>query len=238
MGAMLPEITARQIAALALDHDRPLVVCDVDEVVVHFTRAFEAYIALQDLWLDPRSFAINGNIRHRATGEEVAQAEVGNLIGLFFAERTRHLEPVDGAVEWLRTIADIAEIVLLSNLPHEAAGARRENLRDHGLVFPLVTNSGPKGPAIRELRREKRQSVVFIDDSPSFIASAHEHVPDAHLIHFLHDERFARHLDPLPFVSLTTGTWAEAGRHILTLIGGDRQPGSGSRTSHAPPPSP
>jgi len=233
---MLADTTARQIATLALSSDRPLVICDVDEVVVHFTRAFEAYIALQDLWLDPRSFAINGNIRRRATGEAVAQAEVGQLIGVFFAERTRHLEPVEGAVEWLLAIGRHAEIVMLSNLPHEAAEARRENLRDHGLDFPLVTNAGPKGPAVKAIAGENRHRVVFVDDSPSFIASAHEHMPQAHLIHFLHDPRFARYLEPLPFVSLTTGTWFEAGRHILTLIGADQR--SDSRTSHEPRPSP
>jgi len=222
---MLTEITERQIAMLVRHEDRPLVVCDVDEVVVHFTRAFEEYIAQQGLWLDPRSFAINGNIRRRESGEEVAQADVGRLIGQFFFERTRHLETIDGAVEWLHEIAAIAEIVLLSNLPHEAAEARRENLRAHGLEFPLVTNSGPKGPAIRAIARETRRTIVFIDDSPSFIASAHEHVPDAHLIHFLHDQRFARHLEPLPFVSLTAGAWTDAGPHILTLIGDDRQSG-------------
>jgi hypothetical protein len=235
---MLSEITRHQIEALVLGRDRPLVICDVDEVVVHFTRAFEAYIAKLDFWLDPRSFALSGNVRRRQSGEEVAQAEVGQLIGLFFAERTRHLEPVEGAVEWLLEIAKTGEVVLLSNLPHEAAEARRANLRDHGLDFQLVTNSGPKGLAVKAIAGETREAVVFVDDSPSFIASTHEHVPDAHLIHFLHDQRFARHLEPLPFVALTTGTWAEAGRHILTLIGGDRQSDSESRTSYAPPPSP
>jgi hypothetical protein len=235
---MLSDITLRQIDSLALDNDRPLVICDVDEVVVHFTKAFESYIAKLDLWLDPRSFAINGNVRHRRTGAEVAQAEIGRLIGLFFAEKTRHLEPVEGAVEWLVEIAKLAEIVMLSNLPHEAAEARRENLRGHGLDFPLITNSGPKGPAVMAIAGNTQQTTIFIDDSPSFITSAYEHVPDAHLIHFLHDQRFARHLSPLPFVSLTTASWAEAGRHILMLIGDDRQSGSGSRTSHAPRPSP
>ena len=160
---MLTEITDRQIAALPLSRDRPLVICDVDEVVVHFTRAFEAYLALQDLWLDPRSFAINGNIRRRATGEEVALAEVGQLIGSFFTEQTRHLEPVEGAVEWLLAIDKHADIVLLSNLPHDAAEARRENLRDHGLLvglkklgdghrsnLPVVVHLGAQGMIERE----------------------------------------------------------------------------------------
>src|SRR5262245_41128859 len=111
---MLPETTERQIADLLLNRERPLVICDVDEVIVHFTRAFELYLAQQGLWLDPRSFAINGNVRRRTSGEDIANDEVGRLIGLFFLERTRHLESIEGAVEWLHKIGKIADIVLLS----------------------------------------------------------------------------------------------------------------------------
>src|SRR6478752_6303934 len=112
---MLSEATAGQITALLLKRDRPLVVCDVDEVVVHFTRAFESYLDEQDLWLDPRSFALSGNVRRRETGEEVGHEDVGALIGVFFRERTGQMEPVAGAVESLIEISMSAEVVLLSN---------------------------------------------------------------------------------------------------------------------------
>ena len=215
---MLPDQTSAQIAALSLDPERPLLVCDVDEVVVHFTRAFEVYIGEQDLWLDTRSFALNGNIRRRQTGEELAHSHVGQLIGSFFVERTEHLEAIEGAVEWLIAIGKVADVVMLSNLPHDAAEARRRNLNRHGLHYPLVTNTGPKGPALKAVASDGKGPVVFIDDSPSFLTSAHEHLPRAHLIHFLHDERFARHLAPLSFVSLTTGRWSEAGPHIMEVL--------------------
>src|SRR5882724_5189270 len=107
-------------------------------------------------------------------------------------------------------IAQILPARIGCNLPHAAADARRQNLRDHGLNYPLISNSGPKGPVVKAIAGGTSQTVVFIDDSPQFIASVHEHVPGAHLIHFLHDQRFARHLTPLPFVSLTTGSWMEA----------------------------
>ena len=94
-------------------------------------------------------------------------------------------------------------------------------MADHGLPFPVVTNSGPKGPAISDLlRRAGRKDAVFIDDSPHFISSAYEHAPEVHLVHFLHDDRFARHIEPLDFVSLRTGSWSEAKPHIMGLIGG------------------
>jgi hypothetical protein len=216
---VISEITLGQLATLSFT-GRPLVICDVDEVIVHFTRDFESYIAQEGLWLDAASFALNGNIKCRNTNRPAEDAQVAELISRFFDERTRHMEPIDGAVDALLHIGEAADVVLLTNLPHTAGDHRRQNMADHGLPFPLVTNSGPKGPAIGDiLRRAGRRDAVFIDDSPHFISSAYEHAPDVHLVHFLHDERFARHIAPLDYVSLRTGSWSEARPHILGLIG-------------------
>lgn len=217
---MISETTLNQLETLTLT-GRPLVICDVDEVIVHFTRDFEDYIASHGLWLDTSSFALNGNVRHRETNTPAPDQQVAELIGDFFETRTRHMQPIDGAIEALLEIGNTADVVLLTNLPHTAGDHRRENLKSHGLPYPVVTNSGPKGPAIRDLARRSRQPMsIFIDDSPGFIASAREHAPDVHLIHFLHDHRFARHLDPFDFVSLRTDSWAEAKGHVLRLIEG------------------
>ena len=219
---MISDITKGQLETLTLT-GRPLVICDVDEVIVHFTRDFEAYIGLEDLWLDTSSFALNGNVRCRKTSVPAPDERVMDLVNRFFEERTRHMEPIDGAIESLLHLGDVADVVLLTNLPHSAGDHRRANLAGHGLPFPVITNSGPKGPAISHLASQTRKAAVFIDDSPNFIASAQEHAPDVHLIHFLHDERFARHIEPLEYVSLRTGSWHEAKPHILKLIAG--QPG-------------
>lgn len=216
---MISDITKQQLATLTFT-SRPLVICDVDEVIVHFTRDFETYIAPHGLWLDCSSFALNGNIRGTSDGAAASDALVGQLVADFFAQRTRHLEPIDGAIEALLHIGESADVVLLTNLPHSAGDDRRENLKLHGLNFPVITNSGPKGPAINHLVTRAAKTAVFIDDSPSFIASAYDHAPDVHLVHFLHDERFARHLEPLDYVSLRTGSWKEARPHILELISG------------------
>ncbi len=216
---MISEITQQQLAGLSFT-GRPLVICDVDEVIVHFTRGFETWIADHGLWLDTSSFALNGNIRFRATNQPAPDAQVAQLIGDFFDQQTRHMEPIDGAIEALLHIGEEADVVLLTNLPHSAGDHRRENLKGHGLGFPVVTNSGPKGPAISDLVRRAKAPAVFIDDSPAFISSARDHAPDVHLIHFLHDERFARHIAPLDYVSLRTDKWDEAKPHILELIAG------------------
>lgn len=214
---MLSDITQAQIATLEFS-DRPLVICDVDEVVVHFTRDFEAYIADRGLWLDPASFALSGNIRHRHDHSPAQDNLVFDLVSGFFADRTLHQEPIEGAVEALLYLGELADVVMLTNLPHSAGEHRRINLAGHGLPFPVVTNSGPKGPAIATLSDRSQRTTVFIDDSPSFIASAYDHAPQVHLVHFLHDQRFARHVEPVSYVSLRTDRWDEATPHIESLI--------------------
>lgn len=214
---MISEITMGQIEDLRFTN-RPLVICDVDEVVVHFTRDLETYLDRHGLWIDFASFALNGNIRKRQDNEPASQERVSELISSFFVERTLHLEPVDGAIEALNHFAESSDVVMLTNLPHSSGDHRRENLAGLGLHFPVVTNEGPKGPAIAELLRRARQIGVFIDDNPHYISSAYEHAPEVHLIHFMHDDRFGRHLPEIEYVSLRTHTWDEARPHIARLL--------------------
>lgn len=217
---MISETTANQIASLQLRPERPLVICDVDEVVVHFTRDFEDFLGGRGLWLDTSIMLFSGNVRDQKTLALLSPEEIEKVVVQFFAERTLDMKTIDGAVESLHSIEKSADVIMLTNLPHDAGDDRRANLAGHGLNFPVVTNSGPKGPAIQKIAAQISAPVVFIDDSPGFIASAFHHAPDVHLIHFLHDERYARLVAPLDFVSLRTATWEEMHPHVLKLIAG------------------
>jgi hypothetical protein len=217
---MMHELTISQISELQLERGRPLVICDVDEVIVHFTRDYEDFLESQGLWLDTDQFAHN----FAATKEKGSNLFVGHertekLVRQFFAERTRDMQDIEGAVVALQHIAQFAQVVMLTNLPHEAGDDRRDNLAGLGLTFPVITNSGPKGPAITRIAEQVSGPVVFIDDSPGFITSAFNHAPHVHLIHFLQDQRIARTVAPLEFVSLRSDSWAEVLPHVLNLIG-------------------
>jgi hypothetical protein len=218
---MISEPTLAQIANLQLRSNRPLVICDVDEVVVHFTRDFEDFLGGLGLWLDTSISLFSSNIRTQKTRILLSPEEIEKTVVQFFAERTLDMQTIEGAVEALHNIGKSADVIMLTNLPHEAGNDRRANLAGHGLNFPVVTNSGPKGPAIRKIASQVSAPVVFIDDSPGFITSAFHHAPDVHLIHFLHDERYARLVAPLDFVSLRTDTWQEMHPHVLKLIAGN-----------------
>ena len=207
-----------QIRALGIRPDRPLVVCDVDEVVVHFLRAFEEFLGENGLWLDPASFALNGNVRRCEGNDPVPVAELGELITRFFRERALRLEPIEGAHAALSSLARRSEVVLLSNIPAAFRSDRLANLAAHGFDYPLVVNEGPKGPAVRTMIERHQSTVVFIDDVPGYVLSVAEHCPTVNLVHFLQDPRFARHVGPLDCASFRTDNWAAAHDHILGLL--------------------
>jgi hypothetical protein len=216
---MLHEITVSQLSGLTIRPDRPLVICDVDEVVVHFTRDFEIFLKEFGFWLDASDLQrLNGSIKRSDTLEAIDEKSSYKLVWDYFATRTKTQQPIDGAVEGLLELSRLADVVMLTNLPHEAGDDRRQNLTELGLPFPVITNSGPKGYAISHMVRDIEAPVVFIDDSPSFIASAYEHAPHVHLVHFLHDPRFARHAAPMDYLSLRTDSWAELLPHVLDLL--------------------
>jgi hypothetical protein len=216
---MIHEFTRQQLDALTIHPKRPLIICDVDDVVVHFLRGFDAILARSGHVLEANSFALNGNVVHRETRAEMPAEQVSRLIDDYFTDHTEHMEAIDGAVSCLLDLGKRSTVVMLTNLPHHARDKRISNLTKHGLPYPVITNSGPKGPAIKDLASRTTGPSVFVDDSPSFVTSSFEFAPDVKIVHFLHDERFKKLKPPLEFVSHTTGEWDDARRHIEGVIG-------------------
>lgn len=210
----------RQIDALERDGTRPLIICDVDEVVVHFVKSLEDHLDEHDCWLDKSSFALNGNIRLKSTNEAVPTHRVGELLFGCFDAKTHVMDMIDGAADALRRLEDHTEIIMLTNLPERYLDQRVENLRGHGLHYPVVANSGHKGPAVEALINGSDHATFFIDDSPNNITSVQEWCPRAHLVHFIQDQHFARHVTPIEDVALRTDNWTDTHRYIDDLVSG------------------
>ncbi len=207
-------VTRSQIEKITIDPNVPLLVCDVDEVVVHFIKGLESYLSELSLWLDPSSFALNGNIKSVVDNTPVSTPRVGKILTDFFKLKTHALEPIDGAVEVLNGLSSDMQIVMLSNLPHDAYDARVINLRNLGLNMPLVTNEGGKGPAVKALALTHESDLFFVDDIPTYLTSVGETCPSANLIHFAHDQRFAKHAPTIGFEHFKTRDWWEIKAHI------------------------
>lgn len=211
--------TVRQIAELALD-DRPLLVLDVDDVVLDFIKPFPRFLASQGLELRLDSFRLHGNISDMASGEAVEPARVAAAIDDFFQTQADWQEITEGAAEALASFGGRAEIVMLTAMPHRHRTVRRAHLDALGLPYPLLTTEMPKGPAIARLRGERGRPVAFVDDQPRNLISARETVGDAHLFHLMADNSLRALLPPFDETGIAIVTdWREAGPLIARALG-------------------
>lgn len=195
--ATLAAETGAQIAALRLARARPLIVSDADEVLFAFMAAFEAFLEETGHFFDWSSFRLNGNIRRRSDSLPVDRERIGRFLEDFFAARTATLPPVAGAADALAALSRRAQVVVLSNIPYDQRRTRRAALARHGMDYPLVVSSGPKGPAVGALAEAVAAPVFFVDDGPAHHASVARHARRVRRLHLIADRRLAPLVGPV-----------------------------------------
>ncbi|TIO10951.1 hypothetical protein [Mesorhizobium sp.] len=210
--------TARQIEELAAD-DRPLLVLDVDDVVLEFIRPFPHFLQSRGFGLTFASFRLTGNIAEQASGRLVEQAEVTALLDEFFDAQADWQSITDGAADALATLGERAEIVMLTAMPHKHRAVRRTHLDALGLTYPLLTTEMAKGPAVAKLRGNKGRPIAFVDDQPNNLVSARNSVADAHLFHLMADNSLRAFLPPMPDDIAVVEDWREATPKIAAALG-------------------
>ncbi|ESX14377.1 hypothetical protein NKJ16_17500 [Mesorhizobium sp. M0179] len=210
--------TARQIAELAAD-DRPLLILDVDDVVLEFIRPFPHFLKSRGFGLTLASFRLTGNIAETASGRLIEQPEVTALLGDFFDTQADWQSVTDGAEQALASLGDRAEIVLLTAMPHRHRAARRAHLDALGLPYPLLTTEMAKGPAVAKLRGKNGRPVAFVDDQPANLISARNSVADAHLFHLMADNSLRAFMPPVPDDIISVEDWRDAAPKIASALG-------------------
>lgn len=163
--------------------DRPLVVCDVDDVVLQFVTPFKAFLESQGHRLLPRSFRLHGNIVGIADETALEEGAVSGLLETFFAAQESWQVPFEGVADTLQRIAAGADLVFLTAMPPRHAEARRRLLDRFALPYPLIAADEAKGPLVHRLHSRRRLPVAFVDDMAHNLRSVGEHVPDCLLIH-------------------------------------------------------
>ncbi|MBB3425483.1 hypothetical protein FHT85_002457 [Rhizobium sp. BK312] len=162
--------------------ERPLIVCDVDDVVLHFFAPFLAFIDAEGHEFLPRSFRLTGNIVSKANGSVLEEKDVRRLIEAFFEAQEQWQTPFDRVVDTLATFSKDADIVFLTAMPPQFWGQRRRLLDRLELDYPLLASLQPKGPIVRSLHRQREMPVAFVDDMAHNLHSVSEYVPGCLLI--------------------------------------------------------
>lgn len=200
------------------DDGRPLLVLDVDDVILYFVGPLLRYFESQGAQLQLSTFRLFGNVFDTTTGAALDNERVREMLDSFFDAQGHWQEPVDGAAQAISAIARHAEIVLLTAMPHRHRDTRRLYLDRLGLPYPLLTTEQAKGPAIRRLRGQTGRAVAFVDDMPHNLISARQEVADSHLFHLMADNSF-RTLIPAPPKDVTiVMDWTEAGERIAAAL--------------------
>ena len=210
--------TARQIEELSHD-DRPLLVLDVDDVLVEFIRPFPNYLKSKGHELRLESFRLHGNVYDLASGEPAEREVVSALLDGFFADQEAWQTLTYGAAEALASFDGAAEIVLLTAMPHRHRETRRRLLNTLGVAYPLLTTEAQKGPAIHALRGDSGRPVAFVDDLPPNLFSVREHIADAHLFHLMADNSLRALLPPTPQGVHHVEDWPDAAPKIASALG-------------------
>lgn len=199
--------------------ERPLIVCDIDEVVLEFISPFEAFLIHKGHELRATSFRLHGNVFNRTDGSETPDDDVSQMLEVFFETHDDWQTPVVEAANSLARLSAHADIVFLTAMPPRHRDVRRRLLSRHGFDYPMIATESPKGPAVSALHGERPHPVVFIDDIFINLQSVRKHVPQTLLVNLMANETF-RALAPHPGDGVDIATdWAHAEALIKAHIG-------------------
>lgn len=213
----MQEHTRKQIAKIDLVPDRPLLIVDADEVMVHFAQPFTRYLEALAWELHLTEYRLEYAIK-RVDGLVADPDMTFELVHGFIDAETRTQPAITGAAATLATLAKEAQIVVLSNVPQRRYVDRQENLVGHEMPYPLVANSGPKGPALLALAARMQAPVAFIDDSPAQIQSAAEHAAHIYRVHFTGCDIIRKVLPDVKCANATPDDWSGVALHLGRLF--------------------
>lgn len=199
---------------------RPLLITDCDEVLLHMVSHFDAWLGeAHGIRFAFETGSFGEAMIDVATGETLDRERVWPLLGQFFEEEMGRQTPVPGAIEALGGIGEVADIVILTNLPDLAHPWRVEQLASHGIRHEVVCNQGGKGvPARAIIERYGAGATVFVDDLPVHHASVAKHAPEVHRLHMVAEPRLAPAVPTAEHAHARIDDWPTATDWILERL--------------------
>ena len=193
--------------------NRPLLISDCDEVLLHMVVPFQQ-------WLDSDKhihFDLeNGSnfaeaLRHKHDGTQVLPEQIWPMLKEFFDTEMYRQGAIEGAVESINKLGEVADVVILTNLLDDRREARAEQLKAVGIDFPVYTNQGGKGELLANILEEFEPSVtVFVDDLGHQHGSVAKHAPDVWRLQMVGEPILAKHITTNPAANARIDLWGNA----------------------------
>lgn len=208
---------------------KPLIISDCDEVLLYMVSHFRDWLQEDEgIVFDMAGRHFLGAMRHRDSGEPVAEAEIWRLLNTFFDGEMHRQTPVDGAVEAIGELTRHADVVVLTNLKDFRQEARTRQLAEHGIELKVYTNQGPKGPALQSILDEfQPERAIFIDDLAQHHDSVSEVAPHVGRLHLCAEPLIAPHIPcahEAGHAHARIDDWASALPWLLDRLDGKDEP--------------
>ncbi len=191
---------------------RPLLICDCDEVLLHMVRHFGTWLGeAHDIDFHPNGGDFATSMRRRPSGDLIEREEMWELLGGFFPAEMGRQTLVPHVRESLAELAEVADIVILTNLQDHCRTARIDQLAQHGIAHRVECNQGGKGGPVARLVAEHGAPVaVFVDDLAVQHESVARHAPGVHRLHMVSEPALAPDVPQAPHAHARIDDWRDA----------------------------
>ena len=215
--------TKTQIANLNIDPNLPLMIFDADEVLVHFAEPFATYIKKHNHRLHLTGYRLDNAIK-KADTDEVADPDTAkDLVWGFINEETKSQPAAKGAPQALMKLQAYAQIIILSNVPHSVHDDRVANLKSLNMDYPLISNEGMKGPAVKEILRNHKAQSFFIDDNPYQVESVYNDNQQTVCVHFSVCDLVKPYMPKAVGASIEPTSWEDLVAQLIGCLKDDEE---------------
>ena len=215
--------TKKQISNLNIDPNLPLMIFDADEVLVHFAEPFATYIKKHNHRLHLTGYRLDNAIK-KADTDEVADPDTAkDLVWGFINEETKSQPAAKGAPQALMKLQAYAQIIILSNVPHSVHDDRVTNLKSLNMNYPLISNEGMKGPAVKEILRNHKAQSFFIDDNPYQVESVYNDNQQTVCVHFSVCDLVKPYMPKAVGASIEPTSWEDLVAQLIGCLKDDEE---------------
>ena len=202
--------------------NRPLLISDCDEVLLHMVTPFGQWLEeAHDIRFDFETGDFVDALKHKTSGEAVEQSKIWPLLKGFFETEMHRQKPIIGAVETINALSEHADVVILTNLTDDVRDARAAQLRAVGIDFPVYTNQGGKGELLAKIIADYGPSqTVFVDDLPHQHSSVEQITPHVWRLHMVGEPKLAPHVKTAIEAHARIDDWASAKPWIMNRFEG------------------
>lgn len=199
---------------------RPLLITDCDEVLLHMVVPFAQWCEeAHDVLFQMEDASFARALKRKECGTPLEAEEVWPLLDAFFTSQMARQLPIAGAVEAMRQIADVADIIILTNVGPEHQEGRTKQLAAIGIHAPVIGSRGGKGDPVAKIMAERQPSMaVFVDDLPQHHSSVLHAAPEVWRLHMVGEPIIADKVKSARHAHVRLDNWTEACAWILARM--------------------